>query len=376
MEVKIGFIVNPYAGIGGPLGMKGSDGEWIRDLSSQKGVERICLKKARQFLRDLSQAFLPKQRAFSFLTCDGEMGAHLLDEAGFRNYTLCYRTKTPHSTFEDTQRAAQAMIQEGVSCLVFAGGDGTARNIYTAVGQNLPIIAIPGGVKMHSAVFAQTPMAAANMLEQFLRSEVKDFDLADVMDIDEEAFRCGRVSARLFGYFRTPITRTPRQGAKVAGWSDEQGDISEASTEIIESMQKDTLYLIGPGSTTSKIIDSLDGENSLLGVDVLCNKKIIAKDANSEQLLNLTQNRPFYIVLTPIGGQGCLLGRGNTQLTPNLIRRCGRDSIIVIASAHKLASIERGTFYNDTGDNELDRQLAGYYRVITGKDRYVMYRCL
>lgn len=268
------------------------------------------------------------------------------------------------------------MADQDVSCLVFAGGDGTARDIYSAAGERVPVIAIPGGVKMHSAVFAQTPMAAAGMLEQFIRSDIRAFDLADVMDIDEEAFRSGRVSARLFGHLKTPVTGIRRQGPKVAGWSDGQSDIREASMEIIDSMKEDRLYLIGPGSSTSKIMDYLGGENSLLGVDVVCNKKIIAKDANTEQLLNLTQNRSFYIVVTPIGGQGCLLGRGNTQLTPNLIRRCSKDSIIVIASTEKLASIERGAFYNDTGDEKLDRLLAGYYRVITGKDRYVMYRCL
>lgn len=374
MKRTIGFIVNPYAGIGGPLGMKGSDGKEIRELSLC-GIDRICVKKARQFLRDLSQAFPPEERNFSFATCSGEMGALLLEDFTFTNYTVCYKTQTEGSTSEDTRKSAQIMADQAVSCLVFAGGDGTARDIYSAAGERIPVIAIPGGVKMHSAVFAQTPMAAAGMLEQFIRSDIRGFDLADVMDIDEEAFRRGRVSARLFGHLKTPLTGIRCQGPKVAGWNDGQSDIQEASLEIIDSMKEDILYLIGPGSSTSKIMDYLGGENSLLGVDVVCNKKIIAKDANTEQLLNLTQNRPFYIVVTPIGGQGCLLGRGNTQLTPNLICRCSKDSIIVIASTEKLASIERGGFYNDTGDEELDRLLAGYYRVITGKDRYVMYRC-
>ncbi|SDL28162.1 ATP-NAD kinase family protein [Halarsenatibacter silvermanii] len=270
---------------------------------------------------------------------------------------------------EDTRQAARDMKEKGVELILFAGGDGTARDIYSAVETSLPALGIPAGVKIHSAVFATNPKNAGVLVRKFVRGEVSGTDEKEVMDIDEDAFREGEVRARLFGYLSVPgdqqLTQNQKSGS---GKSDESTRYAIAGFFLQERMKEDTLYIIGPGTTTSSIMEKLELNFSLLGVDAIFNEELVGSDLAEEDLLNLLteyENYPAEIVVTVIGGQGFIFGRGNQQISDRVIRRVGEDSITIIATSHKLYSLPENKMLIDTGDQKLNEQLSGYYRVIT-----------
>jgi predicted polyphosphate/ATP-dependent NAD kinase len=142
---------------------------------------------------------------------------------------------------------------------------------------------------------------------------------------------------------------------------------------IIETMKPDVIYIVGPGTTTRTIGDLLDAKKSLLGVDIFCNKKIVASDVNEKQILEKIQGKTAQIIVTPIGGQGFIFGRGNQQISPDVIRRVGLDNIVVVATEGKLRSLK--SLRVDTGDPNLDDALrARNIKVVTDyKTEYVMH---
>jgi predicted polyphosphate/ATP-dependent NAD kinase len=206
---------------------------------------------------------------------------------------------------------------------------------------------------MHSAVFAVDPRAAAQITLQFLSGEIPLHE-AEVMDVDEEAFRAGRVSAELYGYLLVPYEPHLIQEAKMASPMTESELRNQAAIgiHIIETMVPETLYIVGPGTTTRTIGDLLDSKKTLLGVDLFLNKKLIGQDVSEKQILAAIQKRTAVIIVTPIGGQGFIFGRGNQQISPEVIRRVGLDSIIVVATQGKLRSLRN--LRVDTGDPLLD----------------------
>jgi predicted polyphosphate/ATP-dependent NAD kinase len=249
--------------------------------------------------------------------------------------------------------------------LVFCGGDGTARDVLKAVGTSLPALGVPTGVKMHSAVFALEPKITARVAMEFLWGELPLRE-AEVMDVDEEAFRDGRVSAKLYGYMLTPSEPYLVQGSKMASPMTESEMRNQAAIAIyvIESMKDDVVYVIGPGTTTRTIGDLLDAEKTLLGVDLFLNRKLMAKDVNEEQILATIRGRAAQIIVTPIGGQGFIFGRGNQQISPEVIRQVGWDNVVVVATESKLGMLK--SLRVDTGDPSLDDTLQrGRIKVIT-----------
>ena len=212
---------------------------------------------------------------------------------------------------------------------------------------------MPTGVKMHSAIFAVNPQAAARVVYRFLNGELPLRE-AEVMDVDEQAFREGRLSAELYGYMLSPYEPHLIQANKMASpmTEDEVRNQAAIAIYIIESMQPETLYIVGPGTTTRTISDLLDQKKTLLGVDLFENKKIIAKDVNEKQILQALNGKPVKIIVTPIGGQGFVFGRGNQQISAKVIRSVGLDNITVVATASKLRSLK--SLKVDTGDAALD----------------------
>jgi predicted polyphosphate/ATP-dependent NAD kinase len=300
------------------------------------------------------------------ITYPCEMGEDEAKEAGL-DPTVIGSIERGNTDSADTKNAAKEMLGLKVDLILFAGGDGTARDICEAVDGKVPVIGIPSGVKIHSAAFAINPEKAGDLTVKSLREDLPLRE-AEVMDIDEQAFRHGRVSAKLYGYLQVPYEGSLVQYAKIgsAGTEDEEYQKNVIAAYVVSQMKDDHFYIIGPGSTTKPIGDELGIEKTLLGVDVVNKGKMITKDANESQLLKLIEGKKVKIIVTAIGGQGYIFGRGNQQISPEVIRKVGRTNIIILATKNKLNSLIGKPLLVDTGDEEVDEILTGYMKVIVG----------
>ena len=345
----VGFIVNPVAGMGGAVGLKGTDGKAILNKAIELGAKPIASARAEAFLTELS----PIKNSICLLVGAGEMGEAEAEKCGYSFKAV--GEKRQETSSEDTKSIAQGMADAHVDLLVFCGGDGTTRDIQKTVDMKLPVLGVPTGVKMHSAIFAVNPQAAARVAYRFLNGELPLRE-AEVMDVDEQAFREGRLSAELYGYMLSPYEPHLIQANKMASpmTVDEVRNQAAIAIYIIESIQPDTLYIVGPGTTTRTISDLLDQKKTLLGVDLFYNKKIIANDVNEKQILQALNGKPANIVVTLIGGQGFVFGRGNQQISAKVIRQVGLDNVVVVATASKLHSLK--SLKVDTGDAALDAE--------------------
>ena len=392
---KLGLIVNPCAGVGGRVGLKGSDGAEVLRAALERGAVRDAPRRARLALERVARV----REHVEIVTWPGEMGEDEARAAGFeprvvgsleghRSYVLCELDRTGEkpsaacgdfvlTTAADTQRAARDLLAAGVDLILFAGGDGTARNICAAVGDETPVIGVPAGVKIHSAVYATTPAAAGDLCCLFLHERPAAVQLreCEVMDIDEEAFRENRVSAHLYGYMRVPYARGLTQSAKAGGVAGEQRALNDVATEVVAGMEPDALYVLGPGTTTRTVMERLGLPKTLLGVDAVRGGALAGADLTESQLLELVAAAPrAYVVVTVIGGQGHIFGRGNQQISPAVIRAAGPGNVIVIATQTKLLSLEGRPLLVDTGDPALDEQLSGYVKVVTALGERTMYK--
>lgn len=361
---KMGLIVNPIAGIGGRVGLKGSDGSEIQKMALKLGATFTSPSRTIDCLKTLYR-LIP---SLEIITCPGLMGETECLSAGFKPIVIGILKN--ETTAEDTKTAAIEMLNQKVELILFAGGDGTARDIYSSIGTKIPVIGIPAGVKIHSSVFAVNLHAAGELAYKYFNGEAQLHD-AEVLDIDEEAFRENRLSAKLYGFLKIPYIEGLLQASKEVIPNQEELNLEAIAREFIEDMNPETIYILGPGSTLTYLTKMLGYEKTLLGVDILQNSKLIATDLNEAQILKTIQNTPAKIVVTIIGGQGFIFGRGNQQISSNVIKKVGIDNIIIIATRAKLASLEGRPLLVDTGDSETDRQLSGYVKVVTDYGRRV-----
>jgi predicted polyphosphate/ATP-dependent NAD kinase len=393
---QLGLIVNPVAGVGGRVGLKGSDGAEILRKALELGAVRDAPRRARQALERLSRL----RDHIEILTWPGEMGEEEARAAGFsprvlgslegrRSYIQCEQERRggamPHLACADfvltlpadTGQAARDLLAAGVDLLLFAGGDGTARTICDVVGDRVPVIGVPAGVKIHSAVYATSAVAAGDVAALYLHDRPAAVRLreGEVMDIDEEAFREDRVSAQLYGFMTVPYARGLTQSAKAGGVAGEERALNDIATEVIRDMDPGVLYILGPGTTTRTIMNRLGLEKTLLGVDAVHDGALAGADLSERDLLRLLEDHTdARVVVTVIGGQGHIFGRGNQPISPAVIRRVGRGAIIVIATQTKLLSLEGRPLLVDTGDSGLDAELSGYVKVVTGLGERTMYK--
>ncbi len=388
---KLGLIVNPVAGVGGRVGLKGSDGAEIVRKARELGAVREAPRRAQLALERLSRL-----RDVEILTCEGEMGAAEARAAGLAPIVIGAGSAAssaapaapssaapssgaddwPQTTAADTERAAAALLEAGADLLLFAGGDGTARNIFHAVGGRLPVLGVPAGVKIHSAVFATTPQAAGDLAARFLAAAPGSQRLreAEVMDIDEAAFRENRVSARLYGFLTIPYERTLVQSAKAGGVAGDEATMAAIADDVITGLQPGRLCIVGPGTTTRTIMDRLGLPKTLLGVDALRDRRLAGSDLTESRLLALLDEAgEACIVVTVIGGQGHIFGRGNQQISPRVLARVGLENVIVVASQTKLLSLDGGPLLVDTGDPAVDASFPPYMKVVTGLGERTMY---
>jgi len=365
---RIGLIVNPIAGIGGRVGLKGSDGAETLRLALELGAVPEALQRGTSSLLPLSSM----GHAMELLTFPLEMGETSARDAGFTP-TVIGEIRAGATTAEDTSRAARQMSALGVDLLLFAGGDGTARDIWRAVRPQFPCLGIPAGVKIHSAVYATNPRHAGELAEMFLEGRARLRE-AEVVDLDEDAYRAGNVSTRLYGYLSVPYRALLLQNQKAPSPASEALQTAAIGAAVVEAMQPGVLYILGPGTTTRAIARQMDVPKTLVGVDVVCDGNLVAQDVNQSQLLTMIETAPAKIVVTPIGGQGFLFGRGNQQIGPEVIRRVGRENIIVVSTSDKLNALRAQPLLVDTGSPDVDAMLAGYFTVITGFAERTVYR--
>ncbi len=366
-QFRLGLIINPLAGLGGSVGLKGSDN--LAEQALAMGAVPMAQQRAKQCLEQL----LPLQQHLQVLTVAGEMGETLCRELGL-SFTLCYTPEHQPTQASDTELAAQLMAEQGVDLLLFAGGDGTARNICHIVGDKTTVLGIPAGCKIHSGVYAISPLAAGKLLAKLVAGELVSQHAAPVMDIDEIAFRQGVVKARRYGEMRIPAELRYVQSVKMAGKESEELVLDDLAAYVASQLEENVRYVMGSGSTVAAVMAELNIDNTLLGVDVIENGQLLAKDVTASQLLELVQDYPSKLVITLIGGQGHVFGRGNQQLSPAVIRAIGRDNILLLATKSKLQQLNGRPLLADTGDAVLDRELQGLLSVLTGYNDYVMYR--
>ncbi|HOY24733.1 MAG TPA: ATP-NAD kinase family protein [Cellvibrio sp.] len=374
IKFKLGLIVNPYAGIGGSVGLKGSDGDEIRTQALALGAEARALTRVERCLAML-QEFVADIQIYCFA---GDMGETSAKACGF-NYVLVGHAQTNPSDAQDTLASTKALIRESVDIILFAGGDGTARNIADTLRQvgaeQQVVLGVPSGVKMHSGVYAITPEAAGEILLCLLRKQLVNVQACDVRDIDEAAFREGKVKARMYASMYAPLLPQFLQQVKNSGAAQDELVKLDIANYLIDNLLDDTLYIVGPGSTTNVFLEQLGVNGSLLGVDVILNRELIAADVSAQQLRALVENHSgnVQLIITAIGGQGHIIGRGNQQLAPNILRAIPRQNIHIIATKEKILSLQNRPLLVDSNDPDLDKSFSGYQSVLVGYDEFILY---
>lgn len=305
-----------------------------------------------------------------FLTASAEMGESILAELGI-DYSVVY-TAPEKSSAEDTKAACRAFLSEGVDLVLFCGGDGTARDVSSVV-QQVPILGIPAGVKMHSGVFAISPEAAAELALGYVRGELNARE-TEVVDVDEELYRSGELQTRLYATAKTPYKPILVQERKrIYASTDEEEFKDQIALFAREFMRDGSAYILGAGTTTERIAEIMGLDKTLLGVDVIQNEKLVIKDASERDLLDLLDGmnegeKSVKIIVSPIGAQGFVLGRGSQQISAEVLRRVlscsGVDSLIIVSTPHKLAELKQ--LLVDTDNLEMDKAVAGKRLVVTG----------
>ncbi|QTH63718.1 ATP-NAD kinase family protein [Psychrosphaera ytuae] len=367
-KFRLGIIVNPLAGIGGAVALKGSDGSETAQLALSKGAVPLANERIKVALHECLELL----QDVDVYTVSGGMGSDLCQSLNIDHHVV-YDTQGDITTAKDTETAARVLSELDMDLILFAGGDGTARNICASVSEGATVLGVPAGCKIHSGVYAITPKAAGRIVKMMISGELLSLHEADVMDIDEVLFRQGIVKAKRFGELKIPAELRYVQNVKMGGKESDELVLQDIAAHVIEEMEEETLYVMGSGSTVEFLMEELGCDNTLLGVDVVLDHQVIASDVTSSELIELTSGKKVKLVITLIGGQGHIFGRGNQQLSPDFIKNIGRENIIVVATKTKLKALNGRPLIADTGDAELDKALSGPIEVVTGYHDMVVY---
>lgn len=354
---KLGLIINPVAGLGGSVGLKGSDG--LVEEALARGAIPQSENRAKVALREL----LGMKDSVTVYTGPGSMGQTLAAELGFACVVMD-NARTGATTAEDTRALSRWLQEQGMDLILFAGGDGTARDICATVKERSVFLGVPAGVKIHSPVYARSPATAGRLAALYLQEQVTSVIDSEVLDIDEDQYRQEIINTRLYGYLRIPGEPEYTQCRKCSSASSEEETMQAIAEFVADKMEKDTYYIIGAGTTTRAVMQELELENTLIGVDLVYNYELVANDVYGRQILEHIGDKPAKLVVTVTGGQGFLFGRGNQQLTPEVLRRIGKENIIILATKEKILKLRGQPLLVDTGDESLDQYLSGYHFVI------------
>ena len=392
---RVGLLVNPVAGLGGRVGLKGSDGtETVRRAIALGAVPQAG-ERAGAALGRMLERWPPDRERPLVLAGSGLMGERVARDAGLAPVIVGHLDPAEDSTAEDTRSIVAEMVAAGLDLLLVAGGDGTARDVCAAIGTTTPVVGIPAGVKLHSPVYATSPLAAGDLAAGFLAAAParRRTALAEVIDLDEDAYRRGEIAPRLFGELLVPAEDRRLQARKAPSPPSDCAAAAGVAEGIARHLVPGGRCVLGPGSTVRAVAARLGVPKTLVGVDVVDVEVgaplsigaapakvalLVALDVGAAELERLVADVPSSLVVTPIGGQGFILGRGNQQMSPAVVRAvlaaAGRDGIMVAATPSKLASLQGRPLLVDSGDAELDMELSGYLSVVTGPDERTIYR--
>jgi len=368
-KFTLGLIVNPISGMGGSVGLKGTDGKDILKKAIELGAKPNALNRTKEVLKEL-ESIKSKLR---FITCPRFMGETILKEMNFEyaliDHPIFQNIEDIYSTTaESTKIAAEIMKNvDDLKLILFTGGDGTARDIVNAINKDKPCLGIPAGVKIYSSAFSLNPKLASSIIIQFLWDEIPLRE-SEVLDIDENEYRKGRIVSKPYGFLLTPYHPEFIQFSKVASPDSDLSNQERIAKRIVELLEKDVYYLIGPGTTIKAITDVLNQNKTILGVDLLINKKIIAKDLNEKQILDYIEGKNTKIIVTLIGKQGFLFGRGNLQISPVILEKIGPENLLIVATRYKMQNISHQILKLDTRSSELDEKMRGLYKVLVDYD--------
>jgi len=373
---KIGLVINPYAGIGGRVGFKGSDGDEIREQALKLGAKKLSLEKALLSFKQFEEHF----SHIKVYTASGEMGEQLCTILNISHQVVLYPKSSSHfqeqllTSAKDTELLVDELCQLELDIILFVGGDGTARNVCNVIKEEQLVLGIPAGVKIHSGVYSVSPEAAGKLMCELLSGNMVSVQQADVVDLNEVEFRAGRVKTKHYGEMSVPNSQVYMQSVKGGSSQSEDLELIDIASDVIEDMQDDVYYVVGSGTTCAAIMDELSITNTLLGSDVVFNQGLYLADATEKDLLHLLTNATKVVfILTVIGGQGHILGRGNHQISPEVIKKVGWSSFRIITTKSKLLELQGRPLQVDTGETELDHKLFGLKKVTTGYHEQVLY---
>lgn len=364
---RLGLVVNPVAGIGGPAALKGSDGASVQEVARARGASPSAPERAVRMLRTLAAP----DGGPVLLVAGGAMGADAVARAGLAAEEV-WTPPAGTTTGADTAAAVGALVEAGAGLVLFVGGDGTARDVAAGLPGDIPVLGVPAGVKMYSSCFAIGPEAAGALAGRWLAGTVP-LRSAEVLDVDEEELRAGSTTPRLHALVQVPEWAGRTQARKAATPASEAAAVAAAAAGLVARLEPGVRYLLGPGGTIAEVGRQLGLDLSPLGVDVICDGALLAGDATEGELLRQVDRGPARAVVSVIGGQGFLLGRGNQQLSPRVLRALEPDPLLVVATEQKLIDLAGRPLLVDTGDPALDAELAGHVRVVTGPGRVAIY---
>lgn len=365
---KIGLLINPIAGMGGKVGLKGTDGFDVLELAIERGAIPESNDKAVKALEKL----LPLKEELLFLTASGLMGENALRKVGL-DYEVVHSVSALTEQ-KDSLDVLERFKEEEVDFILFVGGDGTARDVASVVGLDIPVIGVPAGVKIHSPVYAISPEGAGSLVYKYLSDGFLSLVEMEVIDIEEEAFRQDEIITRLYNYLTVPQDDLLLQSLKSPSPQSEGEAQISIALQIIDDMVEGCYYIIGSGTTPSRILEELNLPPTILGVDIVKDEQLIAKDVNEQEILDIIGDHPTKLIVTPIGGQGYIFGRGNQQLSDRVLNKIDQEDLIIVSTPGKLRALKKKPLLIYTGNEEVDQKLSGYYRVVVGYESYSVYK--
>lgn len=368
--LRIGLIVNPVSGIGGPAGLGGSDGNETQAEAMARGSVPRSGARAERLLRALSRLGVYAE----VFTARAEMGEDAVHSAGWKPTLVLPMPELGRpTTAADTIRIA-AELRHRVDVIVFVGGDGTARDVLAGTDEQVVLLGVPAGVKMHSDVFARSPEAAAGVIAASNGASVSH--PAEIVDIDEDARRNGHLNSRIYGRARVLGRRGSTQGGKIGSTAETGEQLGGCAAEVKSRIDPEAVVLFGPGTTVRRVSEAMGFESTLLGVDAMIGGRLVGRHCSADELERLTAGRRVQLVVSPVGGQGFILGRGNQQIDARVLARVNADDLIIVCTSAKLGDLSGGPLWIDAQDMVLSERFSGPRRVIVGRHHEAVVRVM